>query len=230
MEIHYLDGIDIIYWINLDRSPDRKTSMEAMFQDKAFDGIPNQRISAIDGKKVETVYNLLMIDQKKLSDYEYACLLSHLETIRTFSESEHEVALIMEDDVTLDFKPYWKKSLQQIMNNAPHDWEIIMLSYNNTNDLKNKKDYEVFEKNYHSTIAYIINKKAATKLIRDIYVNKRYVLNYDDPPFADVYLYEVNKTYIYKYPMFIYKTNNDSTIKDSNNYMNDSKKNILSIL
>jgi len=65
MEIHYLDGIDIIYWINLDRSPDRKTSMESMFQDKAFDGIPIQRISAIDGKKVETVYDLLVIDQKK---------------------------------------------------------------------------------------------------------------------------------------------------------------------
>jgi GR25 family glycosyltransferase involved in LPS biosynthesis len=233
MENHYLDGIDIIYWINLDRSPDRKKSMETMFQDKAFDGIPNQRISAIDGKKVDTVYDLIVIDNKKLSDNEYACLLSHLETIRTFSESKHDIALVMEDDVTLDFKPYWKKSVQQIMKNAPPDWDIIMLSYNNTDDLKSKKDYEVFERNYHSTIAYIINKKAATKLIRDTYVNKRYDLNYNDPPYADVYLYEVNKTYVYKYPMFIYKTNNDSVIfnsKESIHYMNESKQNILSIL
>jgi hypothetical protein len=30
---NYLNGIDIVYWINLDRSPDRRKSMEKMFKD-----------------------------------------------------------------------------------------------------------------------------------------------------------------------------------------------------
>ena len=37
----FMDGIDIIYWINLDRSPERRESMEKMFEDEVFSEIPN---------------------------------------------------------------------------------------------------------------------------------------------------------------------------------------------
>jgi NADH:ubiquinone oxidoreductase subunit K len=50
--IHYLDGIDCIYWINLDRSIDRKQKMEEMFTDPIFIGKPIKRIEAVDGKTV----------------------------------------------------------------------------------------------------------------------------------------------------------------------------------
>jgi hypothetical protein len=33
-DIKYMDGIDVIYWINLDRSIDRRNHMEKIFQDK----------------------------------------------------------------------------------------------------------------------------------------------------------------------------------------------------
>ena len=44
------DGIDIAYWINLDRSNDRRDNMNAIFRDNAFKNIMNERFSAIDYK------------------------------------------------------------------------------------------------------------------------------------------------------------------------------------
>ena len=46
-----LNGIDIIYWINLDRSKERRKHMETVLKDPVFDGIKNERIKAIDGEK-----------------------------------------------------------------------------------------------------------------------------------------------------------------------------------
>jgi hypothetical protein len=66
MANHYLSGIDVVYWINLDRAPDRKNEMEKMFQDKCFEGIPKERIRAFDAKMNPTmVLNHLVIETKK---------------------------------------------------------------------------------------------------------------------------------------------------------------------
>ena len=198
----YLNGIDVIYWINLDRSPDRKKSMEEMFQDDAFQGIPNVRISAVDGKNPDNLQKLLTTRNTKQTDSEYGCLLSHLESIRTFNNSKYDIALIMEDDTTLEFKKYWTKTVRQIIENAPPDWEVINLCYIITTEHP-YYDWNLIKNEYNdvptwSTLAYLINKKGSKKLIHSTYDTK----------------YNL-KTYIYKYPMFIYKTENESTIHDS---------------
>ena len=72
-------------------------------------------------EKRREAYNKLSNKEKisycngRLSKGEYACTLSHLETIRKFSESPYEIALIFEDDVTMDYEKYWKKTLEQII-------------------------------------------------------------------------------------------------------------------
>jgi GR25 family glycosyltransferase involved in LPS biosynthesis len=218
--IKYLDGIDIIYWINLDRSKVRRDNMKQMLKDEVFEGIPDKRIIAYDGKNdTKNVYDKLIIENKKQSDTEYACLLSHLETIRIFNDSSNKVALIFEDDVTLEFKKYWKKSVKEIMDNAPADWEIIMLSYIFDfrrevlfdNWSNSSQEYDKNNDTYFSTIAYLINKKGSNKLM-NIYNNNKYVLNNSLLQVADSYIYTTLNTYVYKYPMFIYKTDNDSLI------------------
>ena len=218
--INYLDGIDIIYWINLDRSTDRRYNMESLFKDDAFKDIPQQRIVAFDGKSnPESVIDKLSFIHKRNSDTEYACLLSHLETIRAFDNSSHNVALIFEDDVTLEFKKYWKKSVKEIISNAPQDWEIIMLSwiydfnknvlFDDWND--SQANYDKNNDKYYSTLSYLINKKGSNKIMQT-YTKNKYVLKNNLVPVADVYLYQTLNTYVYKYPMFIYKSDNDSLI------------------
>ena len=196
----YLEGIDVIYWINLDRSPDRQKRMKKMFKDPAFEGKKIVRITAVDGKArgIDQVLNANFDGMKpeKFTKVEYACLLSHLNAIKQFSESNNEVALIMEDDMTLEFKPYWKKSAKQIMKQAPTDWEIIQLCYilqgNNLN--LPKKIYTKNNNRYFSTGAYIINKKN----------NNIPKIIHSSNPTADLYLYNIFNTYVYKYPLFIY--------------------------
>ena len=231
----YLDGVDVIYWINLERSKDRKENMDLLFKDDAFEGIPTQRINAYDGKlEPKTVFDKLVVDVKKQSDYEYACFLSHLEAIRTFNESPYNVALIFEDDVTLKFKKYWKKSVKEIIDNAPEDWDIIQLSYiyyHQNPDVmflswENNPDYDKAYGNYYSNLSYIINKNGSHKLL-NIYRNNKYYPFQNIANVSDVYLFQLTNAYTYKYPMFIYKTNNNSTIHQDHVSYHDASKKII---
>lgn len=229
---NYLDGIDIIYWINLDRSSDRKEKMIKMFEDDAFSGISNERFSAVDGNNPDSIKKIEFIDPNERPGV-YGCLLSHLETIRKFNNSNYDIALILEDDCTLEFKKYWKKSVRTVIQESPKDWEIIMLSYYfegddlNTHVLSNwdnmTNDYTSDQA--YSTLAYIINKKGSNKLISSIY-NKEfdiYNINHKLPAHADKYIYKSLKTYAYKYPFFIYNTDNDSTSTLGHNIDNHAK-------
>jgi GR25 family glycosyltransferase involved in LPS biosynthesis len=211
--INFMDGIDTIYWINLDRSIDRRNHMNNIFQDPIFKNMNIQRISAVDGRNPNNVYTKLNFMYKQKNDYEYACILSHLETIRRFSRTNYEVALIMEDDITLEFKPYWRKTIKEIIDNAPSDWEIIQLCYNTNN---NPKLFKLYERNISNKAvcagAYLINNRTAKKLINDIYIDGKYNLEHYLIHHADCYIFSKSITYTYKYPYFIYKSNNDSLL------------------
>jgi len=216
-DINYLDGIDCIYWINLDRSIDRKQRMEHMFTDPIFSGKPIKRIEAVDGKTV-ILQDKIKMKNKRNTNLEYACLISHLNAIKTFSETEYNTALIFEDDVTLEFKGFWKTSLKQIIENAPTDWEIIQVCYNTTQTLTSEYTLNNYKNNNYGGIAcmaaYIINNKAAKKFIYDTYdiQTKRYKLLDYHTHEADHYLFKCLRTYTYKYPYFIYPTDNTSTL------------------
>lgn len=208
-----MDGVDVIYWINLDRSKDRRTYMETLLESPEFTGIPKIRVKAVDGKSEKTAMfkKFNMVRQQNTTDIEYACFLSHMEAIRKFAESKYTgVALILEDDITLDYKRFWKKTVRQITSSAPKDWDIIQLCYIN----KSLSVYptEEFSDRQYSAAAYIINKDAAKRFISQTYSNEKYHLENSTQHVSDVYIYEKLKTYTYKYPMFIYKMENTSTI------------------
>jgi len=211
-----LDGVDIIYWINLDRSKDRYKLMQQMFADNAFDNIPIERVSATDGNYSNKVYSKLNLIQRQKNDYEYACLVSHLETVNKFSQTNYKYAIIMEDDVTLEYKKYWKQSIQQLIDNAPADWEIIQLCYilNNAKH-QNPQNMKLYNYNKNnscvSAAAYLISNTAAKKLMRKIYSDFKYHINPTVNHHADCYLFNMCKTYTYKYPYFIY-TSADSLL------------------
>ena len=233
-----LQGIDIIYWINLDRSKDRHDEMMQTFKDDAFENIPKQRIIAYDAKNNPTsVFNKLECETgiQEGHDGLYGCLLSHLESIKTFSESSYNVALICEDDMNLEYKKYWKKTVKQIMNEAPKDWDIIMLSYTIVNNEHPYNNWDNVNEDYisqlsSSTVAYLINKNGATKFTNSTY-NKTDDKYHLDPTInthsADGYIYLKTKTYAYKYPMFTYKEDSDSTISANHNSINNNSKKII---
>ena len=229
-----LNGFDIIYWINLDRSKNRFINMTKILSTLS---VKNIRIPAIDGKTMSAAniynnFNLLNnIPQLNITPIEYACLLSHLNTIKTFSESQYEIALILEDDVSMEFNKYWNKTVQDVIDNAPNDWDIIMLSY--TTDLPYLTDYYTLNKNGYipGAFSYLIRKESAVKFINSIYTNNKYTLESNITHTADIYLFSIFKTYVYKYPFFTYPDDNDSTIHPNHlNHHMISKNNIKNLL
>jgi GR25 family glycosyltransferase involved in LPS biosynthesis len=236
-EIQYLNGIDVVYWINLDRATDRKKQMEKVLQDPIFNTTKNIRIKAFDGEKNNPRAKFLLEQDNNLNsanltktDNEYAILYSHLETIRTFSKTNYKNAIIFEDDLSLEYKKYWKKSVQEIMDHAPKDWEIIKLSshagkiytklYNEWQPFSLTIPPELKQDKYKwknkifigdwSANGYIINNKAAKKIINKLYHNNIYNLDNKYLHVSDGLIYQMLKTYVYKYPYFTTNSNSYS--------------------
>ena len=216
-----------VYWINLERSKERRNNMIELLKDSAFDGMKKQRIEAYDGKDPEVVKNMRTMIQmtNKANVKEYACFLSHLKTILLFSKSNYEYALILEDDACLEYKPFWKKTFMECIKEAPSDWEILQLCF-----FGNKLPTQLYSpKHHYSMTAYIIRKTAAKKLIKQM--QPLFTLDDTLKPASDSYIYKVLKTYVYRYPFFTFE-NKDSTIFDKKELIgrNKSKQTLKKLL
>jgi len=200
-----------VYWINLERSKERNQKMLELVKDPAFDGMKKQRVEAYDGgdpkveKKIRTMIPIIPWT-KKVTMKEYACLLSHLKTILLFSKSNYDYALVLEDDASLEYKPYWKTTFKECINGAPHDWEILQFCFFG----KTLPRQLYSPKHHYSTTAYVISKKGAKNLMK-MYQSNYFNLDPTLHPTADFYLYQALKTYTYKYPFFTFD-NKDTTI------------------
>lgn len=229
-----LDGIQSIYYINMETSQERKNHIESLFQDKSFQHIPKCRISAINGKdanfKVENYiefYNGSCKNARMLST-EYATTISHINAIYKFvmdadenNWDDNAIALIVEDDLSTEFMPYWRTSIRKmIQTRCPKDWEIVQLSYI-LFDFTPYQEYESWEmrKNLCGTAAYIIKLSGARRFINYLtqYSNPAHFKYYIDGkhPYyhhADRFLYSFFNTYSINPPLFTYRDNNDSVI------------------
>ena len=92
-----------VYVINLDRRPDR---WEVVSKDLFRLGVAFERIAAIDARDIalEDEYLGRLIDNSKgklISLGARACTLSHIKVMAKFLQTNHKVALILEDDVEL---------------------------------------------------------------------------------------------------------------------------------
>jgi GR25 family glycosyltransferase involved in LPS biosynthesis len=124
-----MDNVPIFY-INLERSSKRRARMEAMFQEHNLDRIT--RVEAFDGQKIMHNSELLeeivkLPSSHGLSAGELGCSLSHLLAAEMILQSGHEYALVMEDDIHLTYVSAWKTSIQEIVSQAPADWQVILV-------------------------------------------------------------------------------------------------------
>ena len=216
-----------VLWLNLARCQDRRKHMETVLTDPIFDKMQKIRIEAIDGK-FANLADYIVSPQSSMAKSEYGCIISHLEAIRQFAQTNNPYALILEDDICLDFKPYWKKTINEIIEEAPKDWEILQLCYIIKKYIP-QQDYELHtpNKDMWSTAAYLITNQAAKRLMNKIGKTEKFDLSHTKMHQADRFLYQNCRTYTYKDCPFIYRTNNDSTIfPDFVYYHENSKKQI----
>ena len=176
-----------IFFINLDRSTDRRQSFE-----KDFDALPEnlsaglqlQRISAVTTTEVQSMLDNgsfilngvkeLTFSQRELGNIgqytfnEAACTLSHLKAIRQAYNDGHDMVMVFEDDaaLTTEFLENWRA----FANQAPTDWQI--LQWTTINEAPNRRqlyrsnDFWVAWKPYHwSTMAYTIRREGMKRIL-----------------------------------------------------------------
>ncbi len=115
------------YIINLDHAKDRWEHVSSAF---SITGISFERIPAIYGSQL--VLPMMEFDEaryrrkhgKRPNLGQVGCYLSHVLALRTFLRSEHEHAVICEDDSTP--QPALKKLLEKAIEQQEH-WDLLRL-------------------------------------------------------------------------------------------------------
>lgn len=166
-----------IYYINLDRSPQRRERLEADFRKY---GIEARRVPGVDGQRITSTKeptsgsNLkrgevsgvkYRCDCDGMSSGEIGCTLSHLEAVSRARRDGHQLALIFEDDVGLDLIPHWERTLPQLIETAPPDWSVINLNPTCVGGGENGfSPYR--QRQCNLTTAYLINLRGMENLAR----------------------------------------------------------------
>ena len=133
-----------VYYINLDRSPQRQKFMEDQF--KLYNITNYKRIVGVDGKQLNNILKdningtIFTNNYHDLTKNEVGCLLSHLKAIKTAYDNNLDQVLILEDDCSLDLMVFWEDNIISLLNklNKP-DWEIFQLYTGNCIDFNSKK-------------------------------------------------------------------------------------------
>jgi glycosyl transferase family 25 len=205
-----------IYYINLERSIDRKEKLESILSDN---GLIFERIYAVDGMKlvIEEIKQNHKITEN-MSNTEIACLLSHIKAITTAYNNGNELALILEDDINFDYLKYKEKSLIELMK-YDNKCELIQLgvtSYDYNHNFYINQDEVIFKLIFpgSSAIAYIINREGMKKVL-DNFNN-----NVNELTVTDEYIYKICNSYTTQ-PYFTHYHINTftSTIRPNNDLL-----------
>ena len=198
--------LDHIIWINLNRSTQRKEHMENLLKNLK---VPNTRIEAIDGK----IENLDKYKNKHpLSNYEIACVLSHIKAINYCANIEDsKYFLILEDDINFNHIQYFTKTLEDIIKDAP-SFDVLQIGKVQEKSIANDNNYM----NYHriwGAHAYIITKDAVLKFKEFAAYNadlNEFILN-KPLHVSELFIFNNLNTITYKYNL-INTINNESSI------------------
>jgi hypothetical protein len=104
------------YYINLDRSPDRKVYMEDILS-KA--DIPYKRFAAVEGKTKTSI-----CEQLKVTPGALGCKLSHLEILKKVKKDGWTI--VFEDDILFDNPSNVKNDILNCISSLPEDAELVL--------------------------------------------------------------------------------------------------------
>jgi len=192
-----------IYYINLDRSFDRRSVMESMYP-------WINRIEAYDGKVLKK-YNDIVIPSKTTATMsELGCTFSHIKAIITAYMNGDDGAIIMEDDIYDTYKSKWTKSINDIVLNAPSDADCVILHCVNGSEVASMltmdSDYSKWNLARWSCGAYYINKNGMRKIYDVYFKNGEIKLVNTNTHQPEPAIYTYINSYNYTKPLFIHQT------------------------
>lgn len=216
-----------VYYINLDRSKDRRDFMEKQFSSLS---IPITRISAINGAELSDLILRKARSEKnlfahfsKLQAGEIGCFLSFIKSFTLANKQEEDFAILFEDDALID-KAFFD-DLQDILKDINIDYFVDITGRAGFMNIASHNLINKFVVPPFRNTAQIIGKNAGKKLFENLQT-------YSAP--IDVVLQD-----IYKHKVHIYSTkkkyvsHNDFNVGGTtaqNKNINISKKIIREII
>jgi GR25 family glycosyltransferase involved in LPS biosynthesis len=170
-----------VYLINLDRKPDRLNRFTKYYNNTDLEKVKSfTRIAAVDGKLIDVRNHVSAQGWKEIQDVEWygyrtkhnqltlgavGCYLSHVNAMKALRDSNHNYAIIFEDDVRFVHNDTYK-ILRISMNFIPNDWDILLLGcvchvcnrYERYQDLKH----------FFLMHAYVLKRSGALKILEMI--------------------------------------------------------------
>lgn len=197
-----------IYWINLDRRPDRKQHMEKMLINNIENSV---RIQAVDYKNNFHPYNV--IGHPRVIPGLIACTCSHIKALDYFLENSHdEYCFIAEDDISNEYYTYWQEKHYEYLKSSSYD----ILQLQTTADTFNNNNLIPEKRSNSGAAFYKISRKIAEKIIT-MHFNKEsqtFNLSNHNYPVPDNLIWRYGETYML--PMFSYLDVQDSDTSDEN--------------
>lgn len=236
-EFHCLLDVPL-YYLNLDRSQNRRLRLEDEFK---LLGIPQEqitRIHAVEGKSLTSLQSGTLTLQdgtevKFQNDFgpllpgELGCTLSHLIAIQKAYHDGHELALICEDDLCLNLMSLWACSLTQLTSKldqhaGDNGWCTlnIMCTYN-----INAPFGDTFAPTppKTSTVAYLINRRGMTLLLNKVWRASERLFHLDKNMSlfgnADYFIYHVASPSYSCIKPLVYSAMTGSTISPTHDNM-----------
>ena len=173
---------DKIFYINLDRRPDRDQNIQQLFQQFNIQNI-SEKISAVDGSMLN-LDNISqnIISEKGISDAKdktkitgipltpggIGCALSHRSAWQKIIDENLDTVLILEDDISID-KDFHSKLNTYMIQAKPLLYDVLFIGYhpasikyilpNSTSSIfvRSSRTYGLF--------GYVVSKKGAKKLL-----------------------------------------------------------------
>jgi GR25 family glycosyltransferase involved in LPS biosynthesis len=176
-----LYGITDIWYINLDRSVDRKASLQTEL--KKLPALPVQRWKAVDGNDLsEEDIQALGVpnwsrpefapkEKQKQRKNEIACFLSHrtlLEHLQTLPRNPEDGHFIFEDDI--EILPNLKSQWNTAVHGLDGDWDMIFLGYSVHKEIFQVKDNLGVPESLAGTYAYAVKHKSIPKILSTLQV------------------------------------------------------------
>jgi GR25 family glycosyltransferase involved in LPS biosynthesis len=199
------------YWINIDRSQDRRAFMEEQFKKNSLD---NVRVSAITPHDFDEVLE----DKRPLTckhpgcvrcEYEYACISSHIKAmIEGLKDESNDWFVVMEDDIVIPFDIDYNKMIGELLKEAPTAQLVqLLILYGPTvkalYNLSITQNMPFIKWQYllPSTGMYIISREGAEILVGKYFKNNKYdFTTCEYQVVADVALYSSINSYATTFP------------------------------
>lgn len=240
------------YWINLERAPHRKTRMEEGFDKRS---ISHKRVLAYDGQTfdfrpfIETKIPQAQLQRHKL---EIATSLSHLRALHAFVQDGDAIGIICEDDLSFEYESYWRGSLEQMIAEAPSNWQVLQLglTINVPKEWHNIMTaattaaplngagagaYLPRKAHWYSALAYAVKREYAIGILtthgvccdKPTFASRFKIVNIEHAQSERIVIGTGPTKYLVYPPVFTYPTKNDSFIHPQHLRMHEASKNLI---